>query len=101
MFRGERPALRNIYTVYIAGKQFLFINVSQIITVELRGGGWKVERQRFFSKRRCALPMFKGPVRRIWGEIGGAKIDFNRHDWVSSSELSPETKNHCVFVTLE
>ena len=39
MFRGERPALRNIYRVYIAGKQFVFINVSQIITVELQGGG--------------------------------------------------------------
>lgn len=41
MFRGECPMFRNIYTVYITGKhcpKFIFMNMSQIITLELKAG---------------------------------------------------------------
>lgn len=41
MFRGECLMFRNIYTVYIVGKhcsKFIFMNMSQIITLELNAG---------------------------------------------------------------
>lgn len=42
MFRGECLMFRNIYTVYMDGKQcskFIFMNVSQISALELKGTG--------------------------------------------------------------
>lgn len=42
MFRGECLMFRNIYTVYMDGKQcskFIFMNVSQISTLVLKGRG--------------------------------------------------------------
>lgn len=42
MFRGECPKFRNIYTVYTVGKhcrQFIFMNMSEIIT-KAGAGRW-------------------------------------------------------------